>query len=189
MRRVLLLFMLCLLCGSVIGCQNETGEKTKIALDEKFLITKETSGEYRYQVFDTYGKIICEGVDWREPSIIMVNKDLLCFTMQTGTGLSTQWGFFYDYATGVKSEEFKWILDYNDSMVILGFPKKVVVRNIFDDAYRTELTAFQYPIADVADSILEARFSKNNDVVTVKYVAEGKVDIVSQEFILHLPQV
>ena len=95
---------------------------------------------------------------------------------------STNWGFFYDYATDIRSENFSWILDYSEEIVVLGMPDRIIVRRIFDDSYYEEITAFGYAVANVADGIISAELEADGSEIIVTYVKDESFEVVTEVF-------
>lgn len=159
---------------------NTTAHNTEVIECEPFILTKAEKG-YCYQFYENK-ELIEEGILLKEPSINYVTNSLMCVIAQTGTGRSTNWGLFYDYSAENWSEKFRWILDYTEAKVIVGYPDKIVVRSIFDDSFYFEFSSFDQPISWVADSILTASFSNDESTVTVTYVVDGTYELATQVF-------
>ena len=139
--------------------------------------------EYIYRIYDD-NVLADEGTSAREPICHYITDSLIYVSAQTGTGQSTNWGFFYDYVANRRSETFHWVLNYTESIVALGDPDKVIIRSIFDDTYYLEITAFEKAVAKVADGILSADFSKDMTTVTITYVVEDTYEKATQTFSL-----
>lgn len=148
-----------------------------------FSISKTDKG-YVYRIYNNNVLIEEQYVAVKEPACYYITDSLIHVTAQAGTGRSTNWGFFYDYATNKRSATFQWVLDYTKSLVALGHMDRVIIRSIFDDSYYLEIIDFERPIAMVADGILSADFSEDMTTVTVTYVVEDTYDIATQVFSL-----
>lgn len=140
--------------------------------------------EYTFRIFDSEGNIAKQGRCWRYPKISEVNDSTVLFTLQMGTGLSTQWGFFYDCENNIRSDKFYCIYDHADSIFAYGAPKKVIVRSIFSDDYYREFTEFENPLADCVEPILYAEFSDDAKTITITYLTGEDYREVSQDFSL-----
>lgn len=198
--KVLTILVTLLLVCVLIGCQavkkpkktenqgTQATENTDIQSSmceehSPFSTTKADKG-YIYRIYNKNVLIEEAYVAVKEPICHYITDSLIYVTVQTGTGQSTNWGFFYDYATNKRSETFQWVLDYTESKVITGHPDKVVVQSIFDNTYYLEITDFKQPLAGVADSILSACFSEDMTSVTVTYVVEESHNTATQTFSL-----
>lgn len=203
MKKLTILIALLLVC-SLVGCKSTKPRETEnpgvqtttpketenkdtqpIAPEEHepFSIVKTDRG-YIYRIYNNNVLVEEEYVARKEPQCHYLTDSIIHVTVQTGTGQSTNWGFFYDYATNRRSETFQWVLDYTESIVALGHKDRVVIRSIFDDCYYLEITDFENPIAMVADGILSAEFSEDMTTVTVTYIVEGSYDRVTQTYSL-----
>jgi hypothetical protein len=144
---------------------------------------KITSSEfiYYYYIYDENHIIVkSEGPLNRLPRIAMVNEHLLKFTLQTGTGIGTQWGYFYDTKMDVISRIFLSIYDQSNGMVAYGDVKKVIVRDIFDKTkYYHEFSSFREPFSDVIEPITDVEFVNDGASVNVTYLE------VIEKFDLH----
>ena len=133
------------------------------------VIEKGYGGWCRY--VDANGDVIEERL-LRPPFITMITDEMLCLTVQEGTGLITQWGFFYDCATSTRSETFKWVLDASGDKVILWDGDGVIVRGIYNDVIIAEYREFEDAAMDMAiEWILDAEFSEDGKQITVTYYA------------------
>ena len=164
--------------GTIESAETQSTQPTVAAPGERYRLTKEGFMTV-FQLFDSKGNLIMEEKYPKEPEIIEVNENIIRFTYQAGTGLSTQWGYFYDYAQDRRSETFMWILDQTESNVILGDPDGIEIRSIFDDSYYEKVTDFKRPIAVATDGILSAMFI-SDDVVVATYLEADSYDRITE---------
>lgn len=188
------LFLVCCLVGcnatttqgvetsSPIATDNPNAQSTTPAEPMPFSITKSGNG-YVYRIYNK-NILVEENFSAKEPTVHYITDSLIYVTVQTGTGQSTNWGFFYDYSSNRRSNTFIWVLDFTESKVVVGYPDKVVVQSIFDRDYYFEFTDFDQPLARVADAIISAVFSDDESTVTVTYIVDGSYDLVTQTFSL-----
>lgn len=191
---VIVLFLLCNSSGCFAvkeqGVKDIVTEKTEVknlqVTDsvgfEPFCIKKSEKG-YVYQIYND-NALVEEGETRKEPTVQHVTDSVIYVAEQTGTGKSTNWGFFYDYSSNMRSDTFTWVLDYTETIVIIGNKDKLILRHIFDDTYYFEFTNFNQPLARIADSILDAVFLDDGVTIAVTYVTEGSRDIATQIFSL-----
>jgi len=127
---------------------------------------------FYYYIFDENHNVVKSGGPLnREPHISMVNNHLIRFTLQTGTGIGTQWGYYYDAKADVFSRIFQSIYDQCDSKVAYGKAKKVIVRDIFDKTeYYKEISSFQKPFSDVVEPITDVKFVNDGTGIEVSYL-------------------
>ena len=127
---------------------------------------------YYYYIFDENHNVVKSGGPLnRKPHISMVNNHLLKFTLQSGTGIGTQWGYYYDTKADVFSRVFQSIYDQWDSKVAYGEAEKVIVRDIFDKTqYYQEISSFKTPFSEVAEPITNVKFVNNGTSIEVSYL-------------------
>lgn len=127
---------------------------------------------YYYYIFDESHNVVkSDGPLNREPHISMVNNHLIKFTLQSGTGIGTQWGFYYDTKADVFSRIFQSIYDQWDSKVAYVEAKKVIVRDIFDKTeYYQEISSFKNTFSEVAEPITNIKFVNDGTSIEVSYL-------------------
>lgn len=191
MRKYLLtglILCLCALCAcgtadepTVSG--QESGQ-ARILLHTDYAEILAQDGQYIYTVYGSGGETVEHGESTRPPEITL-DRQLLTFSLQTGTGASTQCGFFYDYVNGVKSETFTCVHDVQGGRVAYGDGQSVVVQDIFDpDAYRQTFSDFSPPLADIAEPILSAAFTQDGAELDVLYASGEDLHEETQRFLL-----
>lgn len=126
---------------------------------------------YYYYIFDENHNIVkSDGPFNKQPCITMVN-DLVKITQQTGTGLGTQWGFYYHTKMDVFSRVFQCIYDQYDGMVAFCDMDKVIVRDIFDKTkFYWEISTFKKPFSKMIDPITNARFIHGGEYIEISYL-------------------
>ena len=127
---------------------------------------------YYYYIFDKNHDIVkFDGFLNKEPYLSIVNAHLVKVTLQAGTGLGTQWGYYYDINADVFSRVFQSIYDQQKGKVAYGDIKKVIVRDIFDKTkYYQEISSFREPLAEVAEPIKNVEFINNGESVKISYL-------------------
>lgn len=191
MRKCLLpglILCLCALCacgtaGETAASEQSAGQ-AQVLLQTDYAEILTQDGQYIYTVCGSSGEVIEHGDSTRPPEITM-DGQLLTFSLQTGTGASTRWGFFYDFANGVKSEPFTYIYDVQGSLVAYGDGQSVVVQDIFDPAaYRQTFSDFSPPLADIAEPVLSAAFTEDGAGLKVLYASGEDLHEETQRFSL-----
>ncbi len=132
---------------------------------------------FYYWIFDANHDVAkYDGPLNKYPRITMVNDSLVKFILQAGTGISTQWGYYYDIAADSFSETFQCIYDEsvaNERLLAYGDKQKVVVRDIFDsEGYCREFTSFDKPISIVAEPIVTAEFTVDGSSILITYMTD-----------------
>lgn len=143
-------------------------EYEEIEKTEFFKITRLDS-EYYYYIYDRNHNIVkSDGPLIKNPNIILTEDNLIQFTLQTGTGSATQWGYFYDIEGNEFSPIFQSIYDEHNKIVIYGGLNKLIISDIFDNTrYYKEISTFSSPLSKTADPIIDAKFIKNSNSIKV----------------------
>ena len=151
-----------------------------IIFDEKYYKITEKQFEYDYQIFDETGEVVESGKYGRLPHISMADDRFVKFTLQAGTGLSTQWGYFYDVIKDVRSRVFYSIHDQHGDKVAYG-TSKLVVRDIFDKTkYYKEITSFKKPFSNTVEPIVSVEFVNGGKSIAVKYLTGADYEEVTE---------
>lgn len=95
---------------------------------------KEIDNLYYFYIYDSNGKTLkSEGPFTKQPRITNVSENIILFTVQAGTGLATNWGFFYDLKSNTESKIYKGIFDCTPTLVAYGASLSVNVSEIFNN--------------------------------------------------------
>lgn len=211
-KLLFLLFILCLLflqschfrTAESTDVTNETstenGSQVQHNTDEKIgeeageVVEKTTysqvfciDGQYFCTFYDKdHNMVRTEGPYSKIPKVSVVNDSnptLLRLTIQTGTGIGTQYGYFYLVDEMKFSETFQSILDQSENLVAYIDKEKVIVRDIFDKTkYDKEISDFCDHFSNVAQPITNASFSEDSKTITVTYLTGDNFREVSETF-------
>ncbi len=124
-----------------------------------------------------------DGPFHKQPKISMPNQDLLKVTIQSGTGLSTQWGFYYDIETDEFSQIFYSIYAEYDEKLAYRYGNTIIVRNIFDASrdYR-EISTFQYPLSETTEPFSSVKFLNHGNSIEISYLTGENYQVVTELF-------
>ncbi len=196
MRRVLLLivfiaFSLSACIGSIDNSKIELVDTDStypiVIMDDQYGTILFSKGRYNYFVYGKNKEVIEKGESVTLPEIILLDDNILKFSLQTGTGKSTQWGFYYDIERGVKSNIFTCVYDESGGKVVYGLKNKIVVRDIFDNSpsgYCCEFSSFSPPLSDMIEPILDATFVSGGNEIEVIYFSGEDFNEKTQRFMI-----
>lgn len=158
-------------------------ENAELVEEDEYYKLYRSNFNFYYYIYDENHNIAkFDGPINREPHIEMADEYLVRFTLQTGTGLETQWGYYYDVKAGRFSETFYCIYDQSDGKVLYqGELGKVTVRDIFDDSkYHKAFSSFENPLADnVVNAICDAKFVNEGKSISVTYYTGSDYEVVT----------
>ncbi len=162
--------------------ENEITAVEEIVEEEKYYKLVKSSASYYYEIYDENGVTIEKSKKYpKPPKLSMSNEHLVKCTYQTGTGLSTQWGFYYDTERDVLSRKFIGGIhdEYEDKIIYGG--KKLIVRNIFDKTdYYYEISTFKYPLAKTTEPFRKAEFIDGGSKIEVTYLTGENYEEVTE---------
>lgn len=159
--------------------------ETKIISNEQYYKITKKGDLFQYYIFDDSHQIVKSGENFtKEPTIFMVNNHLLRFTSQAGTGLGTQWGFYYDVVRDSFSRDFYTIYDQYNDFIAYAEIEKIIIRDIFDKSkYYYEISSFENPLAEnVVLPIEDAKFTSDGKSILVTYFTGNNYEKTTQIF-------
>ena len=162
-------FLLCFL--SDISARDKTKKQEVVEETSYFKITQYDSMYYYYIFNKNHDLVKKDGPFVKKPHIILTDDGFIKFTLQTGTGIGTQWGYYYDIDANKFSEIFQSIYDQNNQKVAYGDLRKVIVRDIFDRSkYYREISSFSKSLSEVAEPIVDVKFVNGGTSVEISYL-------------------
>ncbi len=133
------------------------------------MITQQADKTYSYEITDYKGRILdYEDNLTREPKRQNVSTDVVGISVQTGTGLSTNYATYFDLETSKISETFYYVLTAKDGYVVYGDYRDgehfIVIQDIFDKEqyYKEYKLENVSPVA--ADFVVEGYFNTKGNV-------------------------
>lgn len=140
---------------------------------------------YYYYILDDGEIVKAEGPITKQPKITMPEETLVKVVLQGGTGIGTQYGYYYDTTHNTFSQIIPCIRDENKGRVVYTESRKVIVKDIFDEqGYYFEISDFSNPFSTVVTPITNAELANDNSSVTVSYLTGDKYEEVAEKFIL-----
>ncbi len=150
-----------------------------------FRITKKGTLFYYELYGDDHNVVVSNGPYTKAPEIIMVENQLMRTTIQAGTGIETQFGFYYDVETGATSSIYDCIFDQACGLVAYATYNKIFVRDIFDEqGFYQEIATFEHPFSKVAFPFTDVRFSEDGCSVYVTFLSGPEYTEVTEEISL-----
>ncbi len=178
MRRTITSLLIAAMAFSLCACG--AGDKPAAYYE-----VKQTDGlNFSYTVYGTDGKVLDEGESQKEPVFTSAGEDILRMTVQTGTGLSTNYAVFYDLKNGDISDTYHYVLAAENGYVVCieykGGEHFAVVDGLFLNApYHTELKLES--AAAPAEFTPEASFDASGNVTVTYPTDDGKETTCSIE--------
>ena len=192
MRKYLfvLLAVCIMLCSSACNAPSPTTEADEVATISSFYsISANEDMTYSYRIIDKNGKVLfSDDHSPREPQIEQVSRDVYGVTIQTGTGLSTNWAVYCDVENSKVSETFQYVLMAQGNYVVYANYENgehsIIVQDIFDQSayYQKQILENCSPVA--GDVVVAAR--PNGDGVAVVTYLIGD-DYKETELIIIFP--
>lgn len=154
-------------------------------MDDKYLVQQgEYYSAYKYDMSYFY-KITAKDGTVRNvrsdliklPDFNMLSENLLEVTGQAGTGISTNWAFYYDADTDKLSQNYNYVYDCNTELVAYcqydGNKHSIIVQDMFDRTkYYNKFNVFSSPInTTVTEPIRSVEFSDDGKSIKVVYLA------------------
>lgn len=150
----------------------ENLKNTKITEETDYYQVVYSDYLYYYCIFNSEHQVVkYDGPLNKKPHLSVVNN-MVKFTLQAGTGIGTQWGYYYDINKGIFSEVFSSIYDENKELVVYSDVNKVIIRNIFDKKiYYKEISEFEKTLSNVAEPIIDVKFINDGKSIKITYLS------------------
>lgn len=163
---------------------NENSPDKKVIEESKYHKIIKYNNLYYYEISDEDGCIVkSEGSFNRQPKITFVNEYLLKVTIQAGTGLSTSWGYYYNFKTDVFSKVFYGIYDEYNEKVAYRATDGIIIRNIFDEnKFYKEISSFKYPLSITTEPFLSISFVNNGHSIEITYLTGDDFKKTTEQF-------
>lgn len=150
---------------------------------EYYCIVQSESLYYCYFYDQNHNVVKIEGPFSKIPHVLNIDDVIVKFTLQAGTGIGTQWGYFYDTRTGSFSDIFQSIFDQYNGKVAYANGSTVFVRDIFDETvYYKEISEFSSPLSEVVEPFCEIRFVENGSYIEITYLSGADYKKITERF-------
>ena len=173
---VVALSLLLCLCGCKNGNTQNINEDTapvkntvdSYDISKFYKVIQKDDSTFDYNVFDTEGEILDSETSVRLPSFKATGDYLMQLSVQTGTGLFTNYAKYYDLKNSKTSKTFNYVLTAKDNYVVCADYRNgkhiIIVQDIFDkEKYYKEYELENVsPVA--ADFAVEGHFNKKGNI-------------------------
>lgn len=186
-KRCFVFLVLLLFCLSACSNTQNVAKHDSVVTVEKNPYYEITllNNEYYCLIYNKENEVVKkEGPLNQQPSLIIIPDGLVRLTVQSGTGLSTQWGYYYDTEKESFSEVFHWIFDQKNGKVACGCANGIVIKSIFSDEYFYEIADFKHPLSNVVEPFLDAEFSDDGTSIKVTYLSGEDYEEITEDFVL-----
>lgn len=150
--------------------------------NQLYKLTCEEDGYYCYFYDFDHNIAQKKGPMMKMPKLKVVDNNYVKLTVQAGTGVSTQWGYYYDINQRCFSDVFYWILAESDNKVAYVIHNKVIIRDIFDKTkYYKEISNFKYSFSDAIEPIISVEFEGSYQI-KITYLSGEDYSIITELF-------
>lgn len=137
--------------------------------------TSEDHFFFYYDLYDKRGNLIKHDCTYmNEPDVTMLSKDIIRISVQTGTGLSTRWTYYYDLNSDKISQIFYNVLAEKENYVAFFRDKKVIISDMFDEKIFTKEIQLKHDLSNCSDPIENVTFSDDLSEINVTYLSGAK---------------
>lgn len=159
--------------NKIVSTANVIENESEVLEETDFYKITYADSMYQYYLFDENHNVVkSDGPLKLKPDIIVIDEHLVRFTTQSGTGIGTQWGYYYDVKKDVFSRVFNSIFDQHRELVAYRSNGGVIVRDIFDKTkFYQEISSFKEPFAETVDPIEKAEFSEDGKSIEITYLS------------------
>lgn len=190
--KILIIFLLVIMFLSACTKPHSNTSSPSVPSEKKRTIIEETEYYkvayvnlmYEYYIYDKEHNVVRSETSMnRQPHLSMVSDDTVKFTLQVGTGIGTQWGYFYNVTNNVFSPVYNSIYDQTNDKVAYGGVNKVIVSDIYDkEKYYYEIKEFKEPLSKTVQPIFCAEFIDDGNKLKVSYLSGDCYTALDQIF-------
>lgn len=139
---------------------------------------------YYCEIYDENNNIVkSDGPFNKLPKISISDDNLVKLTVQAGTGISTQWGYYYDIKKDCFSRIFYSIFDEYNGRMIFRDKNKIIVRDIFDKTeYYYEIDSFKNSLSQSSEPFRKVQFVNDGERIEITYLTGNDYHEVTEVF-------
>ena len=176
MKKVFLIVICCLLVCLSACEQNQSIKTTSTTLPTENHIpysVNKVGNKFQCVVYNEKNEVIKEfEPTYKEPDVCIINTYLVKYSVQAGTGKSTQATIYCNTKDGLCSQVFYSVFDETETTVAyLGAANKIYIKNIFEESKEIIIDSFNAELSPVADPFVSAEFSADGKKLSVKYLS------------------
>lgn len=163
---------------------DETMENAQIVDENEYFKIMLSDNLYYCEIYDENNNIVkSDGPFNRLPKISISDDNFVKLTVQAGTGISTQWGYYYDIKKDCFSRIFYSIFDeYNDRMIFRD-KNKIIVRDIFDKTeYYYEIDSLKNSLSQSSEPFRKVQFVNDGESIEITYLTGNDYHEVTEVF-------
>ncbi len=171
-------------CENSNNISDETMKNAQIVDENEYFKIMLSDNLYYCEIYDENNNIVkSDGPFNKLPKISISDDNLVKLTVQAGTGISTQWGYYYDIKKDCFSRIFYSIFDeYNDRMIFRD-KNKIIVRDIFDKTeYYYEIDSFKNSLSQSSEPFRKVLFVNDGESIEITYLTGNDYHEVTEVF-------
>lgn len=167
MKKTIISIALCL--ALLLYCCIISSSAQNVSEDTNYRLMVLQDGTYQCDFLDNNNNIIHTEQTPKYPDVRRLSSRYILYKVQAGTGVGTNWGFFYDSSRVCLSDTFYGIMDTEGDLVLCCLGNSLTVSSIFDNSIEKTITQFSCPFSSVAQPIISASFSISDGCIDVCY--------------------
>ena len=105
----------------------------------------------------------------QEPEAEMASPDIVKVSVQSGTGASTKWTYYYDLSKNIFSPVYYYVLAEKGDTVVYFDGQQIVVTNMFDEKKLLKRVALKNKLAKCESPIETVAFIGDENKISVTY--------------------
>lgn len=189
-RKFRIFVVLCTIAILFVGCGSysydsspkKNSEECVIISESKYYEIIKYNNMYYYTIFNKNGDT-SEKSDFfpKKPEILM-QDELIKVSYQSGTGLSTEWNYYYDIENDRFSKYFYSVYDKYNETIAYRSQNEIIIENIFEDENHKEIKDFSHPLSLTTEPFIDVKFNENGTILKVTYLTGDDYQEVTEYF-------
>lgn len=191
-----LLNLILIIALSVVACMviQRVGQKHRVTDNSQTGVTVLEKTPY-YEIIQNDKLFFCyfydgshtvvkeEGPIAKPLKVLKVEEGVFRLTAYAGTGVGTQWGYYYDAESGTFSRVFHCIYDQSNGLVACADAEKVIVQSIFDaDGFYMEIDNFGREFSKTIEPFAEIKFLNSGNSISITYRSGADFQEINEVF-------
>ena len=135
--------------------------------------TGDTDDDHFMFYYDLYNKsgtlVKHECTNMQEPKAEMASPDIVKVSVQSGTGASTKWTYYYDLSKNIFSPVYYYVLAEKGDTVVYFDGQQIVVTSMFDEKKLLKRVTLKNELAKCESPIETVAFIGDENKISVTY--------------------
>ncbi len=171
--------------NDILNTETDSNVTKNISENEYYKIYTGQNEDDRYLFYyDLYNKdkdlIKSECTYMNQPDIILLDNSIIKISVQNGTGLDTQWTYYYDINTEMFSPIYYHVLEESQRYVSYFENSKVIVCDMFSEGLYKKEIHLTNELSATTEPIKNVYFSEDMKTIEITYYTKNDFNEITE---------